>query len=119
MNNLDNIDLTQDKCLQKQAIKINHIFIYLKNRLPLILENSRFYIIIRVSIQKTTSLVEQSKILSSKYKKRLKRTFKYYIQAINSWKKMRYHYIWFTKQMPILIEHQNLVVEYLFPKDYL
>lgn len=119
MSNLDKIDLTQDKCLEKQAIKISHIFSYLKNRLPLILGNSRFYVIIRLSIEKITYLRAESQILPCKYRNKLKRTFRNYLQAIDNWKKMRYLHIWLTKQIPILIEHQRLIVEYLFPKVYL
>ena len=119
MTNLESIDLFRDKCLDKQAIKISYIFTYLKIRLPLILENSRFYVIIRTSYLKTPSLIRESEILPSKYRRKFKRTLKDYIEAINSWKKKRYLYIWLTKQIPVLFEHHQVLVEYLFPKNYL
>lgn len=119
LKSFESIDLFDDKLLNKQISKINLIFTYLKKRLPLILESSRFYFIIRVSIQKITFLRTELEFLSNKYKKKLKRTFKNYLQEIKRWKKMRYYYIWLTNQIPILIEHRQLLVEYLFPRNYL
>jgi len=109
----------ENRYLDKQGIKIINIFIYLKNRLPLILESSRFYLIIRTSIQKISSLSNQSQILSSKCRRKLEVTFKDYLRTVSNWKKMRYHYIWLSKQLPLFFEHHQLLVEYLFPKNYL
>ena len=69
--------------------------------------------------QKISSLSNQSQILSSKCRRKLKITFKDYLRTVTNWKKMRYHYIWLTKQIPVLFEHHQLLVEYLFPKNYL
>lgn len=100
----------------KQCNQIIRIYLFLNKRLHLILNNPRFYQLIDVSIRRVELLREQSTLLPLKYRKKIKSALKRYLKSIQSWKLSLYQYIWFSKQIPILKEHQQIVVEFLFPK---
>ena len=114
--NLYKFSVTSQKDLIKQCHKIIDIYMYLNKRLHLILNNPKFYSIINISIERIDSLKKQSIILPSKYKRKIKSALERYLKSIQSWKWFRYQYIWFSKQIPILNEHQKIIVEFLFPK---
>ena len=110
------LSVTSQKDLIKQCNQIIHIYLYLNKRLNLILNNPKYYTLIDTSIERVDSLQEQSWILPSNYKRNMKSVLRRYIKSIQSWKWFRYQYIWFSKQIPILNEHQKIVIEFLFPK---
>lgn len=110
------LSVTSQKDLIKQCNQIIHIYLYLNKRVYLILNNPKYYTLIDTSIERVDSLQEQSSILPSNYKKNMKSVLRRYIKSIQSWKWFRYQYIWFSKQIPILNEHQKIIIEFLFPK---
>ena len=113
---LYNLSVTSQKDLIKQCNQIIHIYLYLNKRVYLILNNPKYYSLIDISVRRVDSLQEQSSILPSNYKKNMKSVLRRYIKSIQSWKWFRYQYIWFSKQIPILYEHQKIIIEFLFPK---
>lgn len=110
------LNLTIQRDMIKQCNQIIRIYLFLNKRLHLILNNPRFYQLIDVSIKRIELLREESTVLPLRYRKKLKSALKKYLKSIQFWKLSRYQYIWFSKQIPILKEHQRIVVEFLFPK---